>query len=161
MAATITPGLMASPGSEAFFVQLEVCRAVAHSSWCSGSSPNRGWGSHRLHHHNLWHGGIQKVIPLHQGFKASVDILDCTTEYAGGTPQTTQCTIAGPCQSHHLVSSYHLDVPENLGSGRWGRQEILASQAGQARWGFQQLDFFLSAVGSLKAIACFWASSST
>ena len=79
-----------------------------------------------------------------------------------GDPQLLRTPFQCPWQSHHLISSYHPDVPGALGSGRWGRKEILVSQASRPRWGIPPARIFsLCAVGSLKATTCFWVSSCT
>ena len=113
-----------------------VCGAVAHSSWGSGSPPSshgllcRGWGSHRLLLCNLQHGGIQQVIPLNKRLETPAEVLRLCHRVFQGEPQHSSVHTAGgprPVPPSDLMP-HHSDVPGALECGRWGRQEILASQ---------------------------------
>ena len=102
-----------------------VCGIVAWSSWGSGSSPSNTASSMGIREDTDSSPAIP-VIPLHQGLKASLEVLDQATEDARGSPWMLSMPLQGPHQSHQLIP-YHPDGPGiwkvreegNLGVPSW------------------------------------------
>ena len=152
---------MVPSGSEASSGWTWVCRAIVHSSWGSSSSHSNMASSVGVGEAT---GSYSTTSSMEAPIRSSLSISGLRHhQMALQSMQGGASNHSAHCWRAWASATIWSLLTNQMSLGPWGlggkEEEILASQANQARWGVPPAGFLLWAVGSLQVVACFWASS--